>query len=77
MNLLPFLEAVENRRLKRNLKKVEKKISLLEAAAASQVAHVFKQQGESLLLSRISSMSMTLPVLPIKQSLRHIRRSRM
>ncbi|HPM62196.1 MAG TPA: hypothetical protein PK955_06930, partial [Methanoregulaceae archaeon] len=46
MKLIPFLEAVEDYRLKRNLKKVEKKIALLEAAAAAQVAHVFRQQGE-------------------------------
>lgn len=51
MNLIPFLEAVENRRLKKNLRKVEKKISLLEAAAASQVAHVFRLQGDIIYLA--------------------------
>ena len=46
MKLIPFLEAVEDYRLKKNLKKVEKKIALLEATAATQVAHIFRQQGE-------------------------------
>lgn len=44
MKLIPFLEAVEDYRKIKNLKKVEKKISLIEAAAATQVAHVFRKQ---------------------------------
>jgi len=46
MNLIPFLESVEEYRLKKNLKKAEKRISAIEAATAYQVAHIFRQQGE-------------------------------
>lgn len=46
MNLIPFLEAVEEYRMVKNLRKTEKKISLLEAATAFQVARVFRQQGD-------------------------------
>ena len=44
MNLTPFLEAVSERHRRKNLKEAEKRISLIEADAATQVTYMFREQ---------------------------------